>query len=112
MNQDEANNATSVRTVETAVSVLQHAKQMISISLLSVMQGFGYEHLCHILLKRGVGQFFLLVVTQINVTVANGEKLAGKFNFSYERFRAANSSSNSVPDFESWNKFNKSVSYS
>ena len=36
------------------------------------------------------------VVTQINVTVANGEKLAGKFNFSDSGLGAANSSSNSV----------------
>ena len=36
------------------------------------------------------------VVTQINVTVANGEKLAGKFNFSDSGLGTANSSSNSV----------------
>ena len=36
------------------------------------------------------------VVTQINVTVANGEKLAGTFNFSDSGLGAANSSSNSV----------------
>ena len=36
------------------------------------------------------------VVTQINVTVANGENLAGKFNFSDSGLEAANSSSNSV----------------
>ena len=36
------------------------------------------------------------VVTQINVTVANGESLAGTFNFSDSGLGAANSSSNSV----------------
>ena len=36
------------------------------------------------------------VVTQINVTVANGEKLAGTFNFSDSGLGTANSSSNSV----------------
>ena len=36
------------------------------------------------------------VVTQINVTVANGEKLAGTFNFSDSGLGAAKSSSNSV----------------
>lgn len=36
------------------------------------------------------------VVTQINVTVANDEKLAGTFNFSDSGLGAANSSSNSV----------------
>ena len=36
------------------------------------------------------------VVTQINVTAANGEKLAGTFNFSDTGLGAANSSSNSV----------------
>ena len=36
------------------------------------------------------------VVTQINVTVANGEKLAGKFNFSDNGLGTAISSSNSV----------------
>ena len=36
------------------------------------------------------------VVTQINVTAANGESLAGTFNFSDSGLGTANSSSNSV----------------
>ena len=92
-NQDEANNATQLGTVGdcgvgTATRQTDGSYKFTlshEASYITFMPYYSKEELAA-----------SAVVTQINVTVANGEKLAGKFNFSDSGLGAANSSSNSV----------------
>mgnify|MGYP000884684327 FL=1 len=92
-NQDEANNATQLGTVGdcgvgTATRQTDGSYEFTlshKASYITFMPYYSKEELDA-----------SAVVTQINVTVANGESLAGTFNFSDSGLGAANSSSNSV----------------
>ena len=92
-NQDEANNATQLGTVGdcgvgTATRQTDGSYKFTlshKASYITFMPYYSKEELAA-----------SAVVTQINVTVANGESLAGTFNFSDSGLGAANSSSNSV----------------
>ena len=92
-NQDEANNATQLGTVGdcgvgTATRQTDGSYKFTlshEASYITFMPYYSKEELAA-----------SAVVTQINVTVANGESLAGTFNFSDSGLGAANSSSNSV----------------
>ena len=92
-NQDEANNATQLGTVGdcgvgTATRKTDGSYEFTlshKASYITFMPYYSKEELAA-----------SAVVTQINVTVANGESLAGTFNFSDSGLGTANSSSNSV----------------
>ena len=92
-NQDEANNATQLGTVGdcgvgTATRQTDGSYKFTlshEASYITFMPYYSKEELAA-----------SAVVTQINVTVANGESLAGTFNFSDSGLGTANSSSNSV----------------
>ena len=92
-NQDEANNATQLGTVGdcgvgTATRQTDGSYKFTlshKASYITFMPYYSKEELAA-----------SAVVTQINVTVANGESLAGTFNFSDSGLGTANSSSNSV----------------
>ena len=92
-NQDEANNATQLGTVGdcgvgTATRQTDGSYKFTlshEASYITFMPYYSKEELAA-----------SAVVTQINVTAANGESLAGTFNFSDSGLGTANSSSNSV----------------
>ena len=92
-NQDEANNATQLGTVGdcgvgTATRQTDGSYKFTlshEASYITFMPYYSKEELAA-----------SAVVTQINVTVANGESLAGTFNFSDSGLGTANSPSNSV----------------
>ena len=92
-NQDEANNATQLGTVGdcgvgTATRQTDGSYKFTlshKASYITFMPYYSKEELAA-----------SAVVTQINVTAANGESLAGTFNFSDSGLGTANSSSNSV----------------
>ena len=92
-NQDEANNATQLGTVGDC-GVGTATRQTDGSYKFNLSHEASYITFMPYYSKEELAAS--AVVTQINVTVANGEKLAGKFNFSDSGLGAANSSSNSV----------------
>ena len=92
-NQDEANNATQLGTVGDC-GVGTATRQTDGSYKFTLSHKASYITFMPYYSKEALAAS--AVVTQINVTVANGEKLAGKFNFSDSGLGAANSSSNSV----------------
>ena len=92
-NQDEANNATQLGTVGDC-GVGTATRQTDGSYKFNLSHEASYITFMPYYSKEELAAS--AVVTQINVTVANGEKLAGTFNFSDSGLGAANSSSNSV----------------
>ena len=92
-NQDEANNATQLGTVGDC-GVGTATRQTDGSYKFTLSHKASYITFMPYYSKEALDAS--AVVTQINVTVANGEKLAGTFNFSDSGLGAANSSSNSV----------------
>ena len=92
-NQDEANNATQLGTVGDC-GVGTATRQTDGSYKFNLSHEASYITFMPYYSKEELAAS--AVVTQINVTVANGEKLAGTFNFSDGGLGAANSSSNSV----------------
>ena len=92
-NQDEANNATQLGTVGDC-GVGTATRQTDGSYKFNLSHEASYITFMPYYSKEALDAS--AVVTQINVTVANGEKLAGTFNFSDSGLGAANSSSNSV----------------
>ena len=91
-NQDEANNATQLGTVGDC-GVGTATRQTDGSYKFNLSHKASYITFMPYYSKEELAAS--AVVTQINVTVANGEKLAGKFNFSDSGLGAANSSSSS-----------------
>ena len=92
-NQDVANNATQLGTVGDC-GVGTATRQTDGSYELTLSHKASYITFMPYYSKEALAAS--AVVTQINVTVANGESLAGTFNFSDSGLGAANSSSNSV----------------
>lgn len=92
-NQDEANNATQLGTVGDC-GVGTATRQTDGSYKFNLSHEASYITFMPYYSKEELAAS--AVVTQINVTVANGESLAGTFNFSDSGLGAANSSSNSV----------------
>ena len=92
-NQDEANNATQLGTVGDC-GVGTATRQTDGSYKFNLSHEASYITFMPYYSKEELAAS--AVVTQINVTVANGESLAGTFNFSDSGLEAANSSSNSV----------------
>ena len=92
-NQDEANNATQLGTVGDC-GVGTAKRQTDGSYKFTLSHKASYITFMPYYSKEALAAS--AVVTQINVTVANGESLAGTFNFSDSGLGAANSSSNSV----------------
>ena len=92
-NQDEANNATQLGTVGDC-GVGTATRQTDGSYKFTLSHEASYITFMPYYSKEALDAS--AVVTQINVTVANGEKLAGTFNFSDSGLGTANSSSNSV----------------
>ena len=92
-NQDEANNATQLGTVGDC-GVGTATRQTDGSYKFTLSHKASYITFMPYYSKEALAAS--AVVTQINVTVANGENLAGTFNFSDSGLGAANSSSNSV----------------
>ena len=93
-NQDEANNATQLGTVGDC-GVGTATRQTDGSYKFTLSHEASYITFMPYYSKEALAAS--AVVTQINVTVANGEKLAGKFNFSDNGLGTAiSSSSNSV----------------
>ena len=91
-NQDEANNATQLGTVGDC-GVGTATRQTDGSYKFNLSHKASYITFMPYYSKEELAAS--AVVTQINVTVANGEKLAGTFNFSDSGLGAANSSSSS-----------------
>ena len=92
-NQDEANNATQLGTVGDC-GVGTATRQTDGSYKFTLSHKASYITFMPYYSKEALDAS--AVVTQIDVTVANGESLAGTFNFSDSGLGAANSSSNSV----------------
>ena len=92
-NQDEANNATQLGTVGDC-GVGTATRQTDGSYKFTLSHKASYITFMPYYSKEALAAS--AVVTQIEVKVANGEKLAGTFNFSDSGLGAANSSSNSV----------------
>ena len=92
-NQDEANNATQLGTVGDC-GVGTATRQTDGSYKFTLSHKASYITFMPYYSKEALAAS--AVVTQINVTAANGESLAGTFNFSDSGLGAANSSSNSV----------------
>ena len=92
-NQDEANNATQLGTVGDC-GVGTATRQTDGSYKFTLDHKASYITFMPYYSKEALAAS--AVVTQINVTVGNGESLAGTFNFSDSGLGAANSSSNSV----------------
>ncbi|MBF1464914.1 hypothetical protein, partial [Prevotella pallens] len=92
-NQDEANNATQLGTVGDC-GVGTATRQTDGSYKFTLSHKASYITFMPYYSKEALDAS--AVVTQINVTVANGESLAGTFNFSDSGLGTANSSSNSV----------------
>ena len=92
-NQDEANNATQLGTVGDC-GVGTATRQTDGSYKFNLSHEASYITFMPYYSKEELDAS--AVVTQINVTVANGESLAGTFNFSDSGLGTANSSSNSV----------------
>ena len=92
-NQDEANNATQLGTVGDC-GVGTATRQTDGSYEFTLSHKASYITFMPYYSKEPLDAS--AVVTQINVTAANGEKLAGTFNFSDSGLGTANSSSNSV----------------
>ena len=92
-NQDEANNATQLGTVGDC-GVGTATRQTDGSYKFTLSHEASYITFMPYYSKEELDAS--AVVTQINVTVANGESLAGTFNFSDSGLGTANSSSNSV----------------
>ena len=92
-NQDEANNATQLGTVGDC-GVGTATRQTDGSYKFTLSHKASYITFMPYYSKEELDAS--AVVTQINVTVANGESLAGTFNFSDSGLGTANSSSNSV----------------
>ena len=92
-NQDEANNATQLGTVGDC-GVGTATRQTDGSYKFTLSHKASYITFMPYYSKEELDAS--AVVTQIKVEVANGEKLAGTFNFSDSGLGAANSSSNSV----------------
>ena len=91
-NQDEANNATQLGTVGDC-GVGTATRQTDGSYKFNLSHKASYITFMPYYSKEALAAS--AVVTQINVTVANGESLAGTFNFSDSGLGAANSSSSS-----------------
>ena len=92
-NQDEANNATQLGTVGDC-GVGTATRQTDGSYKFTLSHKASYITFMPYYSKEALDAS--AVVTQINVTAANGESLAGTFNFSDSGLGTANSSSNSV----------------
>ena len=92
-NQDEANNATQLGTVGDC-GVGTATRQTDGSYKFNLSHEASYITFMPYYSKEALDAS--AVVTQINVTAANGESLAGTFNFSDSGLGTANSSSNSV----------------
>ena len=92
-NQDEANNATQLGTVGDC-GVGTATRQTDGSYKFTLSHKASYITFMPYYSKEALDAS--AVVTQIKVEAANGEKLAGTFNFSDSGLEAANSSSNSV----------------
>ena len=92
-NQDEANNATQLGTVGDC-GVGTATRQTDGSYKFTLSHEASYITFMPYYSKEALDAS--AVVTQINVTVANGESLAGTFNFSDSGLGTANSPSNSV----------------